>query len=446
MAQNEKVVVTGLGVLTGLGDTYEDMWKSLLAGKSAIKKVDFPGFEMEQYSAKTSAMIEGFDVNNYFEADKGLKRNGRVTNFGLVAAKKALEDAGFAFNLIKTQSGKIIYEVQNIDRFRCAVVLGVGVHNMDISEKWHINLVENKGPRKLSPFALPFIPTNSVAALVTDKFNLKGPSYVVSTACASGTHALMNAYHLLRAGVVDIVVAGGAEACITPYVYGGFDAMQALSCNSDPDKACRPFDVNRDGFIMGEGGGILVLETESHAKKRGARIHSEFAGGGMSSDAFHITIPDPQGESASTMIATALETAGVSREEVGYINAHGTSTPLNDPNESFIIKKVFGDYAYKIPVNSTKSMLGHSIGASGSIEAIVCILTILHNKIHPTRNLENPDINYSDRFYPDLDKRCDLDYVPFHPREKTVDVTLSQSFGFGGHNSAVIFRRYLNGR
>ena len=314
---------------------------------------------------------------------------------------------------------------------------------MDICEKFHKSLVLNNGPKKISPFALPFIPANVVPAIVSEKFAVTGPSFVVSTACASGTHALLTALNMLQSGLIDAAVTGGVEACITSYVFGGFDAMFALSRNNDePHNASCPFDKNRDGFIMGEGAGVLILETESHAKRRGANILAEFAGGAMTSDAYHITAPNPQGTSSVMMLENALENAGVTKDEVGYINAHGTSTPLNDPTESFVIKQFFGERAYKIPVSSTKSMLGHSIGASGGIEAVVSVQTILNNVIHQTANLKEPDVNYVDEKNPHLDKRCDLDYVMDSPREQTVDVVVSQSFGFGGHDSAVVIKRY----
>ncbi|MEW6534814.1 MAG: beta-ketoacyl-[acyl-carrier-protein] synthase family protein [Candidatus Auribacterota bacterium] len=439
---NEKIVITGRGVMTPLGCTIESLWSGLLAGKSGIGAMDFQGFDESQYKSRVAGNVQNFDINFYFENDKGFKRQGRLTNFALVTAKMAFEDAGFTFELKKGESGKATYSVKGINSGRCAIILGIGVHNMDISEKYHALLIEHNGPRKLSPFALPFIPTNIVGGLIAEKFLLTGPSYTISTACASGTHALINAFHMLRSGVCDIAIAGGVESCITPYVFGGFDSMKALSRNPDPDTACRPFDKDRDGFVMSEGSGLLILETETHAKARGARILAELAGGAMTSDAFHITIPNPTGESAVAMLHEAMKVAHVSADEIGYINPHGTSTPLNDPNESFIIKQVFGDRAYKIPISSTKSMLGHSIGASGGIEAIVVLETILSGKIHPTRNLVNPDSDFSDPYFPELDKRCDLDYVPGSAREQRVDVAISESFGFGGQNGAVIIRRY----
>jgi len=440
---SEKIVVTGMGAITALGIGCGELWDSLLNSQSAIRKVNFEDSEMDQFTSQMAAPIENFDVSYFFEKDKSLKRNGRVTNFAIAGAKLALEDAGFKFETKKTDTGKISYILNGINSLRIGVVMGVGVHNMDICEKYHALHVINRGPKKTSPFALPFIPSNTVAAMITEKFNIYGPSYAVSTACASGTHAIINAYNMLRMCDIDMVITGGSEACITSYVYGGFDAMQAMSKSNDiPDKACRPFDKNRDGFIMGEGSGIIILEKESFARKRGARILAELAGGAMSSDAFHITIPEPTGSSAVKMLNHALESCFVSKDEVGYINAHGTSTPLNDATESYIIKQVFGDRAYKIPISSTKSMLGHSIGASGGIEAIVSVKTILSGKIHPTRNLHEPDINYIDFRCPNLDKRCDLDYVPNVYREQKVDVAISESFGFGGQNSVAVFKRY----
>lgn len=440
---NKKIVVTGMGTLTPLGFDHETLWQSLLSKKSAVKNVSFDGVDMDQYGSKVGAPVENFSIQNFFEPDKGLKKNGRMTNFALTASKLALEDAGLKFDIIKTSSATYTYQVKDLDMSRCGVLLGIGVHNMDVSEKYHTIHMKHNGPKKVSPFALPYIPTNIAPAIVTEKFGLTGPSYAVSTACASGTHSLIDAYRLLQSGTADLLIAGGCEACMTPYVFGGFDSMYALSRrNDDPDKASRPFDKNRDGFVMGEGAGLLVLETESHALKRGANIYAELLGGAMSSDAFHITKPRPDGSSAIRMINTALESAGIGKDEVDYINCHGTATPLNDPSESFILKQVFGERAYKIPMNSTKSMLGHSIGASGGIEAVVLIKTIQSNLIHPTKNLTEPDLYFEDPSCPQFDKRCDLDYVPDKPREKTVDIALSESFGFGGQNSVVVFKRY----
>ncbi len=440
---NKKIVVTGMGALTSLGFDHETLWQSLLSKKSAVKNISFDGVDMDQYGSKVGAPVENFSIQNFFEADKGLKKNGRMTNFALTASKLALEDAGLKFDIIKNRSATYTYQVKDIDTSRCGVLLGIGVQNMDICEKYHTIYMKHNGPKKISPFALPYIPTNIAPAIVTEKFGLTGPSYAVSTACASGTHSLIDAYRLLQTGTTDLLIAGGCEACMTPYVFGGFDSMYALSRrNDDPDTASRPFDKNRDGFVMAEGAGLLVLETESHALKRGAHIYAELLGGAMSSDAFHITKPRPDGSSAIRMINTALESAGIGKDEVDYINCHGTATPLNDPSESFILKQVFGERAYKIPMNSTKSMLGHSIGASGGIEAIVLIKTIQSNLIHPTKNLTDPDLYFEDPSCPQFDKRCDLDYVPDKPREKTVDIALSESFGFGGQNSVVVFKRY----
>lgn len=445
MRNPEKILVTGRGVLTPLGADCGILWDALLHGQCGIDHLSFDGYNMDDYKSRVAGLIKNFDINTYFEHDKGFKRHGRVTNFALAATKSALDNAGYSFDIIKGDTGKLTYQVQGIDRSRCAIILGIGVHNMDISEKHHTLHVLNHGPKRVSPFALPFIPTNIVPGLVAEKFDITGPSFALSTACASGTHAIVTAYNLLMNDACDMAIVGGVEACVTSYVFGGFDAMRALSRNPDPDKACRPFDKDRDGFVMSEGSGILIFEKESHARKRGAQVLAECAGGAMTSDAFHITIPNPTGTSAINMLQTALKTTRTLPEEIDYINPHGTSTPLNDPNESYIIKQVFGDYAYKIPISSTKSMLGHSIGASGGIEAIVCVQSLLSDMIHPTRNLDNPDVDYVDPYFPDMDKRCDLDYVPGTPRKKRVDVALSESFGFGGQNAAAIFRKVENG-
>jgi 3-oxoacyl-[acyl-carrier-protein] synthase II len=306
----------------------------------------------------------------------------------------------------------------------------------------HVKFLEDRGPKRVNPFTLAQSNINTGVTSVAQWFYLKGTGHTIATACSSATHAIsVGALHI-QCGIEDVMVVGGAEGSIDKYMFSGFDRMRAMSTrNDDPKRACRPFDRDRDGFVMGEGAGILVLEELEHARKRGAHIYGEVIGYGYSQDAYKIAQPDPYGTAAIHAIKKAINMAKISTEEVEYINAHGTSTPLNDSTESFILKQVFDDYAYRIPISSSKSYFGHAIGAAGGLEAIVTLLIMEHGVIAPTANLENPDLDYIDPVVPELDKRCDLDYVPLVKREKDVNISLSESFGFGGQNGAIIFKR-----
>jgi len=320
--------------------------------------------------------------------------------------------------------------MQGIEPFQAGVVLGVSVETMDLLEHFHERFL-SRGPRGISPFALPNIYLSSVTSHVTEYFSLRGTSYAVSTACASATHAMIGSLTKIQVGGEDLMVTGGADACITPYVFGGFDVLRAMSTrNDEPQKACRPFDRDRDGFVMGEGSGVVIFEELDHARRRGAHIYGEVVGFGMTADAYHLTDPDPEGKALAKAIKDALQMGGVRPEEVDYINPHGTSTPMNDKVETRTIKEVFGKQAYRIPISSTKSMTGHLMGAGGGVEIIAVLLALEKGIIHPTLNYEFPD------------PECDLDYVPNEPRQSDVRVALSLSAGFGGVNSVIAVKKY----
>lgn len=340
---------------------------------------------------------------------------GRSTQLAIAAARLALQDAGLA--------------LENEDRDRIGVLIGTGIGNIEVLIQNHLTFLE-KGPRRVSPFFVPMFMPNAVAGEISLEWGLHGPDYGIVSACASSSHALGMAADLIRWGYADVMVAGGSESVMLPLTYAGFDQARALSRrNDEPEKASRPFDAERDGFVIGEGAGILVLESLEHAMQRDARVYAELAGHGMSADAHHITAPDPEGRGAQKAMENALKNAGVSREEVGYINAHGTATDLGDAAETKAIKAVFGERAYRIPVSSTKSQIGHLMGGAGAVEAIAALMALVEGVLPPTINYEHPD------------PECDLDYVPNEARPAKVDVVLSNSFGFGGHNSTVVLRR-----
>jgi 3-oxoacyl-[acyl-carrier-protein] synthase II len=378
------------------------------------------------------------------EKVKPLKRAGRATKFSVVGAYLALVDAGFAIRAVdKEELGKPkYYRVEGLNPCTTGVILGQAVHNADIEYPEHYKFMTDRGPKRVHPFTLPEANSNRGVAAVAECFHLKGTGLTVSTACASATHAIGIAALHIQTGIEDVMIAGGAEATIEPYVFSGFDIMKAMSTrNENPMKASRPFDKERDGFVLGEGAGILVLEELEHARRRNARVYAEIAGYGFSQDAYHLVMPDPTGAAAIQAIRKALSTAEMSPGEIEYINAHGTGTLLNDPNESYIIKEVFKDYAYRIPISSSKSYFGHPLGATGGLESIVTLLIMEKGVIAPTANLENPDVDFVDKIVPHLDKRCDLDYVPNRKRVKEVRTAMSESFGFGGQNSVVIFKK-----
>jgi 3-oxoacyl-[acyl-carrier-protein] synthase II len=407
-----RIVVTGLGVVSSLGLDAESFWASILAGRNGISRVT--QFDTTDYPCKIGAEIVGFDAARMMDP-KEARRNDRYTHFGFVAAKTAVADSGL------TPASE--------DPDRMGVIIGSGIGGMHTYEQ-QLRVLWERGPRKVSPFTIPSLISNMCSGLVAIEFGARGPNYAVVSACASSAHALGEAFNAMRRGEADVMIAGGSEAAITPFSYASFCSMKAMSTrNDEPDKASRPFDLNRDGFVMGEGSGILVLETLAHAQARGARIYCELSGYGASCDAFHITQPDPEGRGLSLAMKRAIAVAGVRPDEIDYINAHGTSTPYNDKFETRAIKQVFGDHARQLLVSSTKSMTGHLLGAAGGVEALICAKALQTGQVPPTMNYEHPD--------PD----CDLDYVPNVKRSAPLRVVLSNNLGFGGQNASLVLRR-----
>ncbi len=417
--------------MTPVGIGKEAYWESLMEGKTAFRRIEFPNRDMSQYRCQIAAPIDGFEFGQYVEKTKYSKHFGRTSQFAIVATKLALEDAGIEVQKEEDDHKKgAEYRLKGIDPFKIGVILGIGVESMELMEYYHERFL-TKGPRGISPFALPNIYLSSVTSQVAQYFNLRGTAYAVSTACASATHAMINSFLQIQGGMESLMVTGGADACITPYTFGGFDVLRAMSTrNDDPQRACRPFDRERDGFVMGEGAGVLIFEELEHARARGAHIYGEVMGFGMTADAFHPTEPDPDAEALAKAVRDALQIAEVRPEEVDYINPHGTSTPLNDKVETKMLKEVFGERAYGIPISSTKSITGHLMGAAGGVEAMAVLLAMERGFIHPTLNYECPD------------PECDLDYVPNKGREKEVKVALSISAGFGGVNSAILIKKF----
>ena len=406
-----RVVVTGLGTVTSIGHDVPSFWSALVAGKIGVDRVTL--FDPSNFACQIGAEVRDWDVNQFMDP-KEARRNDRYTHFGFVAARQAVADSGI--DMAKEDGDKV------------GVIIGSGIGGMHTYETQLRNLFE-KGPRKVSPFTIPSLIGNMCAGLVAIDLGARGPNFGMVSACATGTHSLGEAAHAIRRGDADVMVAGGSEAAITPFAYASFCAMKAMSTRNDqPRSASRPFDKGRDGFIMGEGAGVLVLESLEHAHARGARIYCELAGYAATCDAYHITQPDPDGKGLSMAMHRALDSAGVRPDAVDYINAHGTSTPYNDKFETLAIKKIFGEHALRLPVSSTKSMTGHLLGAAGGIESVICVKTIEKGIIPPTMNLQEPD--------PD----CDLDYVPNAARHARVRTVLSNNLGFGGQNAAVVFR------
>src|SRR5580704_7659242 len=406
-----RVVVTGLGVVTSIGHDVAAFWSGLVAGKIGVDRVTL--FDPSAFACQIGAEVRNWDVNQLMDP-KEARRNDRYTHFGFVAAKQAVADSGL--------------DMAKEDSDRVGVIIGSGIGGMHTYETQLRNLFE-RGPRKVSPFTIPSLIGNMCSGLVAIEYGARGPNFGMVSACATGTHSLGEAAHAIRRGDADVMVAGGSEAAITPFAYASFCSMKAMSTrNEQPRSASRPFDRNRDGFIMGEGAGILVLESIEHARARSARIYCELAGYAATCDAYHITQPDPDGKGLSMAMRRALESAGTTADAIDYINAHGTSTPYNDKYETLAIKNVFGERARSLPISSTKSMTGHLLGAAGGIESVICVKTIEAGVMAPTMNLEEPD--------PD----CDLDYVPNQAREAKVRTVLSNNLGFGGQNAAVVFR------
>jgi 3-oxoacyl-[acyl-carrier-protein] synthase II len=432
----KRVVITGIGPVTPVGIGKEAYWESLAQGRSSFRRISFPEKDMSQYRCQIGAPIEGFDLFRFVERSKLSKHLGKTSQFAIAATWLALKDAGIELDKNDQEKEGLhhkhtgVYHPKDLDPFQIGVVLGVGVEAMDLLEHFHERFL-SRGTRGISPFALPNIYLSSITSHVAQYFLIRGTSYAVSTACASATHAMINSFLQIQGGGEDMMVTGGADACITPYVFGGFDVLRAMSTrNDDPSKASRPFDRERDGFVMGEGSGVLIFEELDHARNRGAHIYGEVVGWGMTADAYHLTDPDPDGRSLGKAVKDALEMAGVRLEEVDYINPHGTSTQLNDRVETRMFKDVFGKQAYHIPISSTKSITGHMLGAAGGVEAISVLLAIEKGIIHPTLNYEFQD------------PECDLDYVPNQARKKEVRFGLSISAGFGGVNSAILIRKF----
>ncbi len=408
-----RVVLTGLGCVTPIGSSVQESWDAVLAGKSGTALVT--QIDSQYFSSKVAAEVKNFDPLKYLSA-KQIKKSDRFVQFAVAGAKMALEDSAL--------------DLSTEDLHYIGVLIGSGIGGLRTIEEQHKILLE-KGPHRVSPFLIPMLIVNMAPGQVAMEFGLKGPNNCVATACATGSHAIGDAYRIVQRGEATAMLAGGSEACITLLGYGGFDAMKALSThNNEPDKASRPFDKTRNGFVMGEGCGVVVLEELEHALKRNAKIYCEIIGYGMTSDANHMTAPDPEGKGASRCIAVTLKSAEIKPEDVDYINAHGTSTPLNDKVETMAIKSVFGKHAKKLMVSSTKSMTGHLLGAAGGVEAIFTALAIKNEIVPPTINYRYPD------------PECDLDYVPNEPRRAKIRFAISDSLGFGGHNAAICFKRF----
>ncbi len=406
-----RVVITGLGCVTALAESANELFTALCEGKSGVSMIE--SFDTSAYPVHFGGEIKQFDITQYVDRRES-KRMDRFTRFAIAAAQQAVNDSRL--------------DLSKADLSRIGVVVGTGIGGISEIEQQHIRLL-NKGPGKVSPFCVPRLMANAASGTIAIQYGLRGPNFCVSSACASGNHAIGEAFSNIVSGRSDIMITGGAEAALTPVGLASFCAARSLSTRNDnPPAASRPFDGDRDGFILSEGSGILMLEEETHARKRGATIYAELLGYSATDDGYHITAPLPDGNGAAMAMKLALADAGIEPEKIDYINAHGTGTELNDIAESSAIKHVFGEHAYKIPVSSTKSCLGHMLGATGAVELIICAKAINESVIPPTINLENPD------------ERCDLkmDYVPLEAREADINVALSNSFGFGGHNACLV--------
>jgi 3-oxoacyl-[acyl-carrier-protein] synthase II len=413
MADRRRVVVTGIGLVSSLGIGTENNWRCLLAGKSGIGTIT--KFDPTQFSTRIAGEVKGFDPLAYIEK-KDVKKMDVFIQYAIAASQFAVDDAALTFT--KEEAPRV------------GVFIASGIGGFTTIEREHIALLKG-GPRKISPFFIPSAIINLAAGQVSIRFGAKGPNLATCTACSASAHALGDAYEIIMRGTADVMIAGGSEAAITPMGVGGFAALRALSQrNDDPERASRPFDRDRDGFIVGEGSGMLILEEYERARQRGARIYAEVVGYGMSADAYHITAPSEDGDGPFRVMGAALESAGVKPSDVDYINAHGTSTPHGDRVETIAIKRCFGEHAPKLAVSSTKSMTGHLLGAAGGLEAGITALAVYNQMVPPTVNLDCPD------------EECDLDYVPKVKRDMKIEYALSNSFGFGGTNAALLFRRF----
>jgi len=412
---SRRVVVTGLGLICGVGNTSGEVWKNILAGKSGVARI--AGFDPSRFACQIAAEVKNFDPLNFVEK-KELKKMGRFIHLALAASDEAMKMSGLTINA----------ENEN----RVGVHIGSGIGGFDIIEREHLALMEG-GPRKISPFFIPAAIINLAAGHVSMRYGAKGPNEATATACTTSAHSIGDAFKIIQRGDADVMIAGGTEAAITPMGVGGFAAMRALSTrNDEPERASRPWDKDRDGFVVGEGAGILVLEALEVAQARGAKPVAEIVGYGMSGDAYHITSPAPGHEGGYRVMLNTINDAKIRPDQVSYVNAHGTSTDIGDKLETIAIKRAFGDHAYKLAVSSTKSMTGHLLGGAGGLEAGLTVLALHDQVLPPTINLENPD------------EGCDLDYVPNHSRPAALEYALSNSFGFGGTNGSLLFRRWTN--
>ncbi len=409
-----RVVVTGLGVVTPVGNDVSSFWSALKEGKSGVGKLT--AFDATQYKSRIAGEVKGFDFQSYGINSKEANRMEKFVQLAVACAYQAVKDSGLDLN--------------KENKERIGVIVGSGIGSLRIIEEEH-KLILDKGPSRITPFLIPMLIVNEASGHVAISFGFKGPNLCVTTACASGSHAIGEAMRIIQRADADVMIAGGTESCITVLGIGGFCALKALSTrNDEPQKASRPFDAQRDGFVMAEGCGLVVLESLEHAQKRNAHIYAELVGFGMSCDAYHITAPDPDGSGAALAMSKALKDAKFNSEDVDYINAHGTSTKLNDKIETLAIKKALGNHAKNVMVSSTKSMTGHLLGAAGGVEFVACCLTIKDQVVHPTINYEYPD------------PECDLDYVPNVARKAEVDVCMSNSLGFGGHNATLVVKKF----
>jgi len=399
--------------MTAIGHDLDTFWSSLMEGKSGVSLVE--SFDVSEYPTRIAASIKDFNPEDYNIDKKEARRMDRFVQFAVVASMSALKDANLNVN-------------EDTDPERVGVYVGSGIGGLSTWEEQHKILLD-KGPKRVSPFFIPMMIANMASGQISMITGAKGPNSTAVTACATGTHSIGDSYKMIQRGDADVMICGGAEATISPTGMAGFCALRAMSTrNDEPAKASRPFDTDRDGFVMGEGSGILILESLEHAQKRGARIYAEVIGYGMSGDAHHMTDPDPEG--AKRCMVKAIKDAGIAAEQIDYINAHGTSTPVGDKSETTAIKLALGEHAYKVAVSSTKSMTGHLLGAAGGVEAVICGLTIKNGIIPPTINLDNQD------------PECDLDYVPNTPRKADVTIAMSNSFGFGGHNATIVLKKF----
>lgn len=413
MQNSKRVVITGLGIISSLGSKLDIFWKNLLEGTSGIDNITY--FDTTAFPTKFAGQVKDFNSQEFMEP-KEMRKMDKFMHYAVGASKMAIDDSKLEINESNTE--------------RIGAVIGSGIGGMETLENQFRVLFE-KGPGRISPFFIPMMISNMASGQIGIFYGIKGPNMTIVTACATAAHSIGEAYNIIRRGDADVMLAGGTEAAITPMSVAGFCAMRALSTRNDnPKGASRPFDKDRDGFVMSEGAGIIVLEELEHAKMRGAKIYAEFAGFGASEDAYHITMPEPEGKGAYLAMNMALKHADITADKIDYINAHGTSTPVGDIAETNAIKKVFGEYAKKLAISSTKSMHGHTLGAAGAIESIVCILAINNNIVPPTINLENQD------------PECDLNYTPNKAIEREISYAMNNSFGFGGQNAVLIFKKY----